>query len=49
MIATSALRQYDLDIDDGINEITLNLKPHNWKFPYLTSGFFFPIIQLIWL
>lgn len=47
MIATSAFRQYDLDTDDGTSEITLNLKPYNWIFPYLT--FFSPIIQLIWL
>lgn len=47
MIATPAFRQYDLDTDDGINEITLNLKPQNWKFPYLI--FFSLFIQLIWL
>lgn len=41
MIATPAFRQYDLDTDDGVNEITLNLKPQNWKFPYLI---FFPFL-----
>ena len=38
MIATSGFRQY---YSNGINEITLNVKWHNWQFCNLAGGFFF--------